>query len=132
MGANPTESIRNSRKHKACAEVLAEFLCLTKKRDPTHVKLRETGWAMAQRVFHLPEVWLTKHANAFMAKNLTLIPEQRKELESDLVQESFLKDYEKVPGYKASFKFKTKMFASIRSQRISLVLCFNSETWSQK
>ena len=72
---------------------------------------------MAQRVFHPQAVWITKDANAFMSKNLTLVPEQRKELESDLVQESFLKDYERVPGYKASFKFKTKMFASMRSQR---------------
>ena len=62
---------------------------------------------MAQRVFHPQEVWLTKDANAFISKNLTLIPEQRKELESDLVRKSFLKDYEKNPGYKASFRFKT-------------------------
>ena len=54
----------------------------------------ETGWAMAQRVFHPPDIWLTKNANAFMFKNLTLILDQKKELESDLVQESFLKDFE--------------------------------------
>ena len=72
---------------------------------------------MAQRVFHPPDVWLTKDANTFMTKNLTLILEQKRELESDLVQESFLKDFEKVPGYKASFEFKNKMFASMRSQR---------------
>ena len=29
---------------------------------------------MAQRVFHPPDIWLTKNANAFMTKNLTLIP----------------------------------------------------------
>ena len=45
-------------------------------------------------------------------------------MESDLVQESFLKDYEKTPGYKASFEFKTKMFTYIRSQRTSLVPLF--------
>ena len=56
-----------------------------KKYDPAHVKLRETGWAMAQRVFHPQEVWPTKDANAFMVKHLTLVLEQRKELESDLV-----------------------------------------------
>ena len=94
------------------------------KHDPSHVKLREKGWARAQRVFHPTEVWLTEDANTFMTKHLTLIPEQRKELESDLVQESFLKDYEKTPGYKASFEFKTKMFASMRSQRTSLVPLF--------
>ena len=79
---------------------------------------------MAQRVFHPQEVWLTKDANAFISKNLALIPEQRKELESDLVRKSFLKDYEKNPGYKASFGFKTKMFASMRSERTSLVPLF--------
>ena len=59
-----------------------------------------------------------------MIKNLTLIPEQKRELESDLVQESFFKDFEKVPGYKASFEFKNKMFASMRSQRTCLVPLF--------
>ena len=59
-----------------------------------------------------------------MSKNLTLIPVEKRELESHLVQETFLKDFEKVPGYKASFKFKNKMFASMRSQRTSLVPLF--------
>ena len=59
-----------------------------------------------------------------MNKHLTLIPEQRKELESDLTQETFLKDYEKNPSFKASFEFKTKMFTSIKSQRTSLVPLF--------
>ena len=58
---------------------------------------------MAQRAFHPPDVWLTKDANTFMTKNLTLIPEQKRELESDLVQETFLKDFEKVPYYKDIF-----------------------------
>ena len=59
-----------------------------------------------------------------MNKHLTLIPEQRKELESDLTGEPFLKDYEKNPSFKASFEFKTKMFASMKSQRMSLVPLF--------
>ena len=87
---NPIDSIRNSRNRKAFAKVLAPFSGPPKKGDPTHVKLREMGWAMAQRVFHPQEVWLTQ--------NLTLIPEQRKELESDLVQKSYLKDYKKTPS----------------------------------
>ena len=75
-------------------------------------------------MFHPQEVWLTKDANVFLSKNLTLIPEQRKELESDLLWKSFLKDYEKNPGYKTSFGFKTKMFVSMRSKRTSLVPLF--------
>ena len=76
---------------------------------------------MAQRVFHPLDVWLTKDANAFMTKNLTLVPDQKRELESDQVQKNFLKDLEKVPGYKASFEFKNKVFTSMRSLRTSLV-----------
>ena len=59
-----------------------------------------------------------------MVKHLTLISEQKKELERDLVQESFLKNYEKVPGYKASFEYKNKMFTSLRAQRTALVPLF--------
>ena len=70
-------------------QVFAAFLRPPKKRDPTHIKLRETGWAIAQRVFHQLDVWLTKDANAFMTKNLTLVPDQKRELESDQVHESF-------------------------------------------
>ena len=63
---------------------------------------------MAKRVFHPLEAerWPTKEANAFMNKYLTLVPE----LESDLTQEAFLKDYEKNPSFKAFFEFKAKMF----------------------
>ena len=46
-----------------------------------------------------------------MNKHLTLISEKRKELESDLTQEAFLKDYEKNPSFKATFQFKAKMFS---------------------
>ena len=60
----------------------------------------------------------------FMIKFLTLVPDHKRKMVSDLVIENFLKDYEKVPGYKASFEFKTKMFTSIRSQRMSLVPLF--------
>ena len=79
---------------------------------------------MAQIVFDPSCVWQTKEANAFSTKYLTLIPDQKKVLESDLVMESFLKDYEKVPGYKSTFEFKNKMFASMRLQRTTLVPLF--------
>ena len=46
---------------------------------------------MAKRVFHPPEAerWPTMEANTFMAKHLTLISEQKMDLESDLTQEAF-------------------------------------------
>ena len=123
-GANPIKFISDPRKRQAAEEVLDAFSGPPKKRNPDHVKLKGTGWAMAQRVFSPSVEWPTKEVNNFIVKHLTLVPEQKKELECDLVQESFLKDYEKVPGYKASFKFKNKMFASMRAQRTSLVPLF--------
>ena len=81
---------------------------------------------MAKRVFHLPEAerWPTAEANAFMKKYLTLVPNQKMELESDLYQEAFLKEHKKNPSYKQAFDFKTKMFSSLKSQRTSLVPLF--------
>ena len=110
------ESIVDSRKHKANIEVFNAFIGHPKKRDPSHVKLKETGWDMA--------TWPTKEANTFMTKHLTLIPEQKMELESDLTQEAFLKDFEKNPSYKQAFKSKTKMFTSMKYQRTSFVPLF--------
>ena len=93
--SDPFEGIVDSRKCKAYSEVYTAFIGHPKRRDPSHVKLLEAGWAMAKRVFHPPEAerWPTKEANTFMAKNLTLIPEQNMELEIDLTQTAFLKDF---------------------------------------
>ena len=81
---------------------------------------------MAKRVLHPPEAerWPSAEANAFMKKYLTLIPEQRQQLESDLYMEPFLKEHERNPSFKQAFDFKTKMFGSLKSQRTSLVLLF--------
>ena len=99
---NLIEVIKISKKNKASSYILTAFSGPPKQRDPTHVKLRETGW-----LFHLPFLLLIKTKN---------LPPK-----SDLVQESFLKNFEKVPGYKASFDFKNKMFPLLRSQRTSLI-----------
>ena len=115
-----------SRKRKATDEIMEIFAGPSKKRDPTHIRLRDIGWSMALLVFRPSDLWPTKDANAFMAKNLCLIPEQKKELDKDLVQEPFLKDFEKVPAYKASFEYKNKMFASLRAQRTALVPLFKT------
>ena len=124
QGVNPVKLISDPRKRKAAEEVLDAFSGPPKKRNPDHVKLKGAGWAMAQRVFSPDSEWPTKELNSFIVKHLTLVPEQKKEFECDLVQESFLKDYEKVPGYKSSFEYKNKQFASIRAQRTSLVPLF--------
>ena len=73
---------------------------------------------MGRRVFHPPEAerWPTREANVFMTKNLIIISEQKVELESNLYQEAFLKEFEKNPSYMQAFDFKTKMFASMKCQ----------------
>ena len=78
---------------------------------------------MAKQVFHSQDAdkWPTKEANTFMAKYLTLIPHQRKELQSDLSQESDLIDHENNPAYKQAFDFKNRMFQSLKTQNTSLV-----------
>ena len=81
---------------------------------------------MAKRMLHPQEAkrWPSAEAHTFMKKFLTLIPEQRKKLESDLYLEPFLKEYERNPSFKQAFDFKTKMFGSLKSQKMSLVLLF--------
>merc|ERR1712240_677876 len=59
-----------------------------------------------------------------MKKYLTLIPEQRRTLKSDLYLEPFLKEHKKNLSFKQAFDFKTKMFGSLKSQRTSLVSLF--------
>ena len=77
---------------------------------------------ISQKVFLLSDQWPTKDGNMFVIKYLTLVPDQKKELESDLVQDGFVKELECVPRYKVHFEFKTKIQASKRSHRTSLVL----------
>ena len=45
-------------------------------------------------------------------------------MESDLNDNNFLKEYEKVLGYKSHFEIKSKIQTSIRLQRNSLVPIF--------
>ena len=40
-----------------------------------------------------------------LAKNQTLVPEQKIELESDLNQKGLLKDFDNNPSYKQAFDF---------------------------
>ena len=59
-----------------------------------------------------------------MKKYLTLVPNKKMNLESDLYLEPFLKEHEKNAFYKPVYDFKTKMFGSLKTQRTSLVLLF--------
>ena len=68
--SDPFQCIVYSRKCKANIEVFNAFIGQPKKCDPSHIKLKEIGWAMAKRLFHLPEaeIWPTKEANTFLSK----------------------------------------------------------------
>lgn len=59
-----------------------------------------------------------------MVKNLTLITDHKNELESDMYQDEFLKEYGYMPSYKPHFELKFKMNASLISQTTSLVALF--------
>ena len=48
-----------------------------------------------QKVFHLPNLWPTKDAYVFMVKILTVIANQKKKLESDLLHNNFLNKFTK-------------------------------------
>ena len=56
LEVNPIGAIKNPKKHKASSQDFVAFSGPPKKCDQTHVKLREMGWGMAQRVFHPPNV----------------------------------------------------------------------------
>ena len=59
-----------------------------------------------------------------MIKYLTLVPDQKMNLESVLYLESFLMGHKQTPSYKPVYDFKTKMFGSLKAQRTSLVPSF--------
>ena len=65
-----------------------------------------------------------KDTNVFINKNLTLVRNQKKELEIDLQPDDFLKDYEKTPSYKLMFESKGKLQAQRRTQWASLIQLF--------
>ena len=85
------------------------FIKPSKSEDPRYIGLQESGWAIAQKVFHPTKQWPTKVANACMVKNLTLILDLKKKLESDLYQYKFLKEFMLVPGYMPHFELKSKL-----------------------
>ena len=81
------------------------------KEDPNLVRLKEAGFTLARRVFHTKEAWPLKKANAYLSKYLSLVKEQREELESDLKTDEFLNLLEKQASFKATFDFRAKMNA---------------------
>ena len=123
MHADLLATILNPRKHKAHSEVFSAFTRRPRGNNPNHVILGDAGLAMTKKVLNPPE-WLSAEASAFMIKYLTLVPDQKMNLESDLYLEPFLMGHKKNPSYKPVYDFKTKMFGSLKAQRTSLVPLF--------
>ena len=100
--ADPFANIQNPRKCKLHSVVFDAFTGWPRGNNPNHNILGSAGLAMPKRVLHLPEaqIWPSAEASAFMKKHLTLVPDQRMSLESDLYLEPFLKEHEKNPSYK--------------------------------
>merc|ERR1712240_699762 len=98
---DPFAPISNQRKRKAYLETFEAFMGQPRGDNKNHVILWDEGMAMAKRVLHPPEAqrWPSAEASAFLKKYLTLVPDQRMSLESDLYLEPLLKEHEKNPSY---------------------------------
>ena len=59
-----------------------------------------------------------------MVKHLTLVTNQKKELEQDLHQANILNEYKHVPSYKTQYELKSKTKAFLRLKKTSLVPLF--------
>ena len=64
-------TIKDHRFRSLTKAVFKAFMGPLRIQDPSHVRIREKEWAIAQEVFHPPNPWSIKDANTFMAKNLT-------------------------------------------------------------
>ena len=117
-------SIYDPKHHQVPSEVLDTFMGPPCKEDPNLVRLKEAGLRLARRVFYTKEAWPLKRASAYLSKYLSLVKEQREELESDLKKEEFLNLLEKQASFKATFDFRAKMNTQQRAQRATMVPLF--------
>ena len=83
--------MRNPTHYEATEDVLGAIVGPPPQRDPNLIQLKEAGMALARRVIHPKEPWPLKEANAYLVKHLSLILEQREELESDMKPDKYLK-----------------------------------------
>ena len=65
-----------------------------------------------------------KEANAYLSKYLSLVKEQREQLDTDLKEDEFLKPLEKQASFKTTFDFRVNMNAQQRAQRAAMVPLF--------
>ena len=88
------------------------------------ITLGPVGFTLAQGVYHPATPWSLKEANQFMATHLKLDTQQDAQLNSDLQQENFLSEYEKLPQLQAIFNYKKRQQAAAVTLRTAQVLLF--------
>ena len=79
---------------------------------------------LAQGVNHPATLWSVKEANQFMAAHLKLDSQQDAQLNSDLKQENFLSEYEKLPQLQQIFDFKKRQQAAAVTLRTAQIPLF--------
>ena len=92
--------------------------------DENTITLGPVGFALAQGVYHPATTWSLKEVNQFMATHLKLDTQQDAQLNSDLRQENFLSEYEKLPQLQAIFYYKKHQQAAAVALRTAPVPLF--------
>ena len=109
-----TDSVSLSAKIKAqsYAQTVERLVGVKTREDANTVRLSPVGMAVASDVYHPINPLNVMEANQFMASNLQLAKEQDTILNSDLKQENFLQDYEKLPQFQPHYMFKRRQQAA--------------------
>ena len=105
--ARPTPGViteidpKEAARERSLAETMASLIGNPPRPDENTITLGPVGFALAQGVYHPATPWSLKEANQFMATHLKLDTQQDVQLNSDLRQENFLSEYEKLPQLQA-------------------------------
>ena len=84
LRASSMESVTEPKRRKVIEDVMGALLGKFGPDESKMVKLGPAAWKTAKQVFHASvPLWSTKDCNAFMAKYLQLVPQQKKEFEAD-------------------------------------------------
>ena len=89
------KSPRDEAREKSLAETMESLIGKPPQSDENTITLGLVGFTLAQGVYHPPSPWSVKEAHQFMATHLN----------SDLRQENFLSEYEKLPQLQQIFDF---------------------------
>ena len=103
------------------AETLESLIGKPPQPDENTITLGLVGFALAQGVYHPATPWSIKEVNHLMVTHLKLDTQQDAQLNSDLQQENFLSEYEKLPQLQAIFDFKKRQQAAAVTLRTAQV-----------